>query len=1297
MDGSGSGGDRIARITGTPACIARARERLEKITLAVTGEVRVSAVAFQLLMSNRAQLTAQLQRDHEVKIDLLTAEAVAEATAASAASTSANAFPGVEGHAGEVEGAADVAKGRSGKAGKGPVCHIVGLPQQVEAAKAAILSLSKETVSKTVRLPDRVRPVVIGSKGSNVQKLQSDHGVVVDLKKEDETVAITGNAVNVAAAVAQVQALVNQHEEIEEELALARNIVMVLLGNKGERIRQLQTDSGARLDLDKPDAAAGAGAEGSPAKSNGKAPGKAKAKGGLPDGPRKLVIKGTRSQIEAARRLIDTIVRDTTAGTITISSGGDPSVLGNVVGKKGETIKKLRETYSSVRIEVERETETVEIMPNDPADPAQREMAAACAEAVRVIIDQNQKITIPMDAALGRQFFSSSGKAIRDDLQKHLALDRDRENDLLTIRGPREHLDRATEAIQEFRDSMVTDQVVICKEDEVTVLAGGPSSLLSTVGKDTGVELKLATDEEPSRILVTGQRAAVLQAVTQLRELLGGDGDGKVVVLDVDADVVGAVIGRKGVNANRIQETHNVKVENLASHSRIRIRGQDAAAVSAARVEIDAILQAATISALVPVMPGQGTALPDSLLQGIAREIGVSAVMLEGVEADQAIIKLRGPCGDVALARTRITEYLEGHAVVRMPLSLLHPAFPDPSTDPLWNIVAEQVQRNQSDKVPARGGKALQVGVEEGATGYFVRIEGSPLEVKEARALVFNYLAARFPAYFATVELPPVLKADENFSGLTKAPLAKIAQDRRSEIMLEWSLNTVRIAGETPEMTDKAAQDVESLFSRLAAKRAVVPLAGEWLIPYVIGKSGANIKALRKAHNVKVEIDNASLLVTVQGSNPEAVKQAVAALETTLANAAAQRVDKSEFEVLINDEALDNVRLLIGAKGVGIRKIQDETKTQIDVVRVGDQARKVVVKGKADAIQAAVIRIRKILYPNVGDNDAEGHVPCSVSAPLPVNPEARQPALATKQLNSKERRRRAREGLEKKRPEPAPEPTPEQEPPLPPRVPRVVADPALTMLQDPALLGDSALLKDPAVMSLGMGAPIVPPPVSGPPPGLDWLSMGEVPPDDDDLAYQVTFGHHVEHVLEAVATPPPDSPEGIPVPDHYTNGHVHGQDNEQLVQRPDGGGANDLDEEEKVHPEEEDDEDEFEDCEEDWVPDNDASTPASPTNLQVTPLSQSAVPNIRSSPVSNGSNGRNTSPHGDTLTQPWSNGMALGRPSWPLEGTSSMPMQTKPTNGTGPAVEEKAEPSSLGPEAPQDDSEDSLLALLMGA
>ena len=112
-------------------------------------------------------------------------------------------------------------------------------------------------------------------------------------------------------------------------------------------------------------------------------------------------------------------------GTITVSAGGDPAVLGNVVGKKGETIKKLRETYGGVRIEVERDTETVEIMPNDPTDPAQRETAAACAEAVRAIIDQNQKTSIPMDAALGRQFFGGAGKVIRDDLQKHLTLVRE--------------------------------------------------------------------------------------------------------------------------------------------------------------------------------------------------------------------------------------------------------------------------------------------------------------------------------------------------------------------------------------------------------------------------------------------------------------------------------------------------------------------------------------------------------------------------------------------------------------------------------------------------------------------------------------------------------------------------------------------------------------------------------------------------------------------------------------------------------------------------------------------------------
>ena len=80
-------------------------------------------------------------------------------------------------------------------------------------------------------------------------------------------------------------------------------------------------------------------------------------------------------------------------------------------------------------------------------------------------------------------------------------------------------------------------------------------------------------------MLVTGQPGPVAAARDRLVKYLDGDDNGTVVLMEVDPEAIGTIIGKKGVNAKRLQSAHDVKIDTLTSRARIRIYGTDAAKV----------------------------------------------------------------------------------------------------------------------------------------------------------------------------------------------------------------------------------------------------------------------------------------------------------------------------------------------------------------------------------------------------------------------------------------------------------------------------------------------------------------------------------------------------------------------------------------------------------------------------------------------------------------------------------------------------------------------------------------------
>ena len=188
-------------------------------------------------------------------------------------------------------------------------------------------------------------------------------------------------------------------------------------------------------------------------------------------GPPVVTIKGRRAQVNEARHHVERLLEEVAWSTVSVPLGA-PDLIGVVLGNKGSNVKKLRQDHSGVNIEVVPEECNVYLF-SDEVDSLPPAVAA-----IEAIINANQRSVIDMDATLGRQFFAQKGpgKALRDELTKTypaVTIDRDRDANLLKLRGPSAEVAVVVSRIEQFRDAQLTEEVYLCKEDEVRVVGLG--------------------------------------------------------------------------------------------------------------------------------------------------------------------------------------------------------------------------------------------------------------------------------------------------------------------------------------------------------------------------------------------------------------------------------------------------------------------------------------------------------------------------------------------------------------------------------------------------------------------------------------------------------------------------------------------------------------------------------------------------------------------------------------------------------------------------------------------------------
>ena len=210
---------------------------------------------------------------------------------------------------------------------RGSYVSLWGEPEGIAAVRSAIDSAAATYAERNaeVAIQGWMVPALVGSRGSNIQKLEAESGTRIRVSERGTTralVTVTGNSkAAVQASKAAIEAFV-ETLGVQEALPISNDGAGAIIGKGGSTIQRLQTETGASIDVDR--------------------------RSGT------CTIRGKRGEVESAKAQIEAILAEagasSAASQIISCHRGD---IGSVVGKGGEVIRALQ-SETGARVDIDK-------------------------------------------------------------------------------------------------------------------------------------------------------------------------------------------------------------------------------------------------------------------------------------------------------------------------------------------------------------------------------------------------------------------------------------------------------------------------------------------------------------------------------------------------------------------------------------------------------------------------------------------------------------------------------------------------------------------------------------------------------------------------------------------------------------------------------------------------------------------------------------------------------------------------------------------------------------------------------
>ncbi len=763
---------------------------------------------------------------------------------------------------------------------------------------------------------------VVGPSGATVKKLRAETGCNIDAdeastpgEKEEApkaergrpnraddiglapgqaVVHVAGEADKVPAAVAAVQALLKAYRE--GRVPASTPMINALMRSKGELVRAIQDATGAALDIVRDPAAAAAEVARRAAKQPSAAP--AAAAKGRAAGPPTVAPSGR------------SLPPPPTAG------------------------------YAGVIV----------------ASGTEAAVAAAVTRLEALLASKQERTIVMPDASALGDFVGKGGAAIKSLKEEtNVEVEILKAEGAILLVGTPEAMAIAADRVADFFAKYAKEHASVqVDKSQLPAFIGKGGSGLKALEAETGTTIRVSNDGE---VTISGAEAAVIAArariITQCKL------DKASESMSVDPAIVGRLIGRGACNVRKLEEAHGVSIGVETATGLITLRGEPAG-IAAARAALRKLAREASKAEVEVDVPADrvGTIIgpKGARLRALEAETGCTIDVPRERTAAVVIVKARGSEAAAARAKVVLTAIADSKAV----RTLTRATSVANTLRGRDAALLERIQADCSVAVSVWGaepveadedGPAAPAAVPSVVSGAVLFITGaSDAAVGRAVAAIDRLLVVRFPDAYATLVVPAGLGAGLVQTDKAEGSDALVVGDLLERFGVGASYEKegsyVVVWGPAKGVTGAKAA-IAAAASAFASRHSEV-LVDSWMLPALIGKGGASLKALEAEAKAAITIDRDSkgikTVVRLAASSAAGLEAAVAAVQARAATLARTRV--------LLRMPPSSFGSLIGKAGAVIRALQDETGASFDLDR---DCGLVTVRGPTEAVVTGAV------------------------------------------------------------------------------------------------------------------------------------------------------------------------------------------------------------------------------------------------------------------------------------------------------------------------------------------------------
>lgn len=438
---------------------------------------------------------------------------------------------------------------------KSDIVKIRGPKDDVEMCFKHLMKLVKDLQESSFMLEvpifKQFHKFIIGKGGANIKKIRDETQTEIDLPAEgdkNEVIVITGKKENVMEARDRIQKIQNELANIvTEEIQIPPKYYNSLIGAGGKLISAIMEECGG-VSIKFPTAES---------KSD------------------KVTIRGPKDDVERAKQQLLELSNEKQLSSFTAEVRANPKHHRFLIGKKGASIKKIRDSTGARIIFPTNDDQDKEVI-TIIGKKENVETAKAQLEAIIREVNNNTESEMDVDPKYHKHFVAKRGEVINRISEEcggvTISFPRSTEIDStrVTLKGPKEGIEAAKQRIVEIvsdLESMVTIECVIEQRHHRSVM-GKRGAKVQAITHDYDVQVKFPErkaetngdmvngDTSGDIIRISGKMEKCEQAKQALIDLVPITEE-----IEVPFDLHRSIIGKRGDDVRELMNRYDVHIE----------------------------------------------------------------------------------------------------------------------------------------------------------------------------------------------------------------------------------------------------------------------------------------------------------------------------------------------------------------------------------------------------------------------------------------------------------------------------------------------------------------------------------------------------------------------------------------------------------------------------------------------------------------------------------------------------------------------------------------------------------------